>query len=225
MIRREVLQEVLGDSVRVSNLSLYHEALIHKSASRDYGMSQERLEHLGDAVLSLCVAHMLFIKYPNEDEGVLTRMRTRMVNGKTLAEIGRKMGIEKAVILSANTSLDHDRIYEDTFEALIGAVYLDNGLETAREFVATQYDLHMEPGHITQDTNYKDLMKKATTRRGLQAPRYVTVIHEDVFTCQVYIAEHQYGAGDGNTKKAAEMEAAHNAIAANFPQYLESKIH
>jgi ribonuclease-3 len=226
MIKRELLQGILGESVRPMDLAFYNEAFIHKSASKSFGMSQERLEHLGDAVLSLCVCHMLYERHPRESEGVLTRMRTRLVNGKTLAIIGRAMGIEKGIVVDtlASNALYHDRIFEDTFEAIVGAVYLDQGLDAAKYFVATQYDMHINPDEMNQDTNYKDMIKKATHKTAMQAPRYNVTNNDGVFHCNLMIGNDIYGQGDGNTKKQSEMEAAHNAIILHFPEFQDQKI-
>lgn len=226
MIRRDVLQTILGDSIIPRDLNIYHEAFIHKSAHKNYNMSQERLEHLGDAVLSLCVCHMLFERNPYDSEGFLTKMRTRLVNGKTLAIIGRAMKIEQGLILDAVaiSALNHDRVYEDTFEAIVGAVYLDQGLEAAKKFVAYQYDHHVDPETINQDTNYKDILKKASSKRGLQIPTYSCTNNEGVFQCTVTIGDVIFSYGEGNNKKDSEMEAAHNCIITHFPDLQDKKI-
>lgn len=226
MITRDLLQDVLGSSVNPRDINVYMEAFIHKSAFKNFRMSQERLEHLGDAVLSLCVCHMLFERYPHEPEGVLTKMRTRLVNGKTLSIIGRAMGIERAIIIdpAALNALENDRLFEDTFEAVIGAVYLDQGLDTAKHFVATQYDKYVDPEVMTQDTNFKDIIKKATIKRGLQAPRYTCENKDGVFFCKVTIGDSVFGESQANTKKESEMEAAKNAIYIHFPEFSSIRI-
>ncbi len=218
MISRELIQRVLGNSVTPRNLSVYNEALIHKSASKTYGISQERLEHLGDAVLQLCVTHMLFEKFPGENEGGLTRMRTRMVNGDTLASLGRSMGVDNGVIVdeTAQHVFEHDRLYEDTFEALVGAVYLDLGLDNALQFVLTQYEKFADIDLLSADTNYKEILKKATTRRKMQAPKYTHKVDDGVYSCEVTIGDLVFGSGEGVTRKKAEMEAAHNAVEEHF---------
>ena len=227
MLRRDLLQRILGDSVIPRDLSLYNEAFIHKSAKNVYNMSQERLEHLGDAVLSLCVCHMLFERYPTASEGVMTRMRTRLVNGKTLAVLGRAMGVNEGLLLDpiAVSALDHDRVFEDTFEAIIGAVYLDQGLDAAKYFVSYHYDRNIDPDIVNQDTNYKDILKKASSKRGLQLPIYASENQDGVFKCTVQIGKIVFGEGEGHTKKNAEMEAAHNCILNHFPEVHDKKIY
>ena len=227
MLRRDVLQKILGDSIIPRDLRLYNEAFIHKSAQKIYNMSQERLEHLGDAVLSLCVCHMLFERCPGANEGAMTKMRTRLVNGKTLAVLGRAMGVNEGLVLDpvAAGALDHDRVFEDTFEAIVGAVYLDQGLGAAKRFVSYQYDKNIDPETVNQDTNYKDILKKISSRRGLQIPTYNSENNDGIFQCTVQIGDVMFAHGEGHTKKNAEMEAAHNCILENFPEVKEKKIY
>ena len=226
MIKRETLQKIIGDVIVPRDLLLYNEAFIHKSAHKMYGISQERLEHLGDAVLSLCVTHMLFEKNHSDSEGILTRMRTRLVNGKTLASIGRSMGVEESLMIdpaAANGSY-HDRVFEDTFEALVGAVYLDLGLDATKRFVAYQFDKHLDPDTINQDTNFKDILKRITQKNGLQVPNYHTENISGVHTCTVRIGDGISAIGEGTSKKNAEMESAQNCILQHFPEYNDEKI-
>lgn len=223
MISRGLVDRILGQKMPITDLDLFTEALTHKSAAGSFGgRTQERLELLGDAVLSLCVSHMLFIKYPNESEGILTRMRTRMVNGKTLSQIGRAMGIRDGIILDpvAEKALQHDRIYEDTFEALVGAVYLDQGLETARHFVFRQFDLHVDAEVLLQDTNFKDVLRRLATEHNMQTPNYVVERGSDgLFECGLYMGDVIFAAEKGQTKKQAEMKAAERAVLDHFPDY------
>jgi ribonuclease-3 len=220
MIRRDLLQKILGECIVPNDLSLYTEALVHKSAKYAYQMSQERLEHLGDAVLSLCVCHMLFEQNPEASEGVMTKMRTRLVNGKTLAYLGRAMGVSDGIVLDQGAigALDHDRIFEDTFEAIVGAVYLDQGLDAAKKFVSYQYDKYIDPETVNNDTNYKDILKRKSAKRGLQLPNYTSKNMNGVFQCTVHIGDVIYSHGEGHSKKNSEMEAAHNCILNFFPE-------
>lgn len=200
----------------------YQEAFIHKSAAQAYGgICQERMEHLGDAVLSLCVTHILFMRFPFETEGVLTRIRTRLVNGKTLAEIGRSMRINDILITGGGVSETHmkqDKMYEDTLEALIAAVYLDQGLQITMQFVANMYDTHTDFYDLMEDTNYKDMLRKATSKSGMQALSYDMQLTEGLYVCRITAGGVQLAVGEGTSKKAAEMEAAHNAILLHYPQ-------
>lgn len=223
---RFTLQRIIGDCVKPRDLKVYYEAFIHKSAYKEIGYSQERLEHLGDAVLQVCITHLLFKKFPHESEGVLTKMRTNIVNGATLAQIGRRMNLDDLVVVSklANNALSHDRLYEDTFEALVGAVYIDLGLDECMKFVAFHVEHEMDSETLICDTNYKDLLRKTINKRKMQSLRYVTENREGVFVCQLSCGDIMLSEAEGTTKKRAEMEAAHNALASHFPDDVTSRL-
>jgi ribonuclease-3 len=225
-MNRTALQEIIGTCIKPQDLKVYYEAFIHKSAYKEMGYSQERLEHLGDAVLQLCITHLLFKKYPNESEGTLTKMRTKIVNGATLAQIGRRMNIENLVVVSkiANNALSHDRLYEDTFEALVGAVYLDLGLDDCMTFVAYHVENEMNSETLLCDTNYKDLLRKSISKRKMQNLRYITESNDGIFICRIFCGDLNLAEAEGTTKKRAEMEAAHNALSIHFPDDVAKRL-
>ena len=118
------------------NLNLYRTALSHRSVREGADENNERLEFLGDAVLSSIVAHYLFMKYPYKGEGFLTEMRSKMVNRQQLNDIGIKMGLKKIAIFNKfDSSLKISQIFGNTLEALIGAVYLDRGYDKTQTWV------------------------------------------------------------------------------------------
>ncbi len=128
------LRNVLGFSP--SNISLYKMALSHRSVREGSDENNERLEFLGDAVLSSIVAHYLFRKYPYKGEGFLTEMRSKMVNRQKLNEIALKMGIKKLAMYNKfDSALKGSQIFGNTLEALIGAVYLDKGYNQTVKWV------------------------------------------------------------------------------------------
>lgn len=225
-MNRGELQHIVGDCIRPRDLRLYAEAFVHKSAYKEVGYSQERLEHLGDAVLQLCVTHLLFKKYPHESEGVLTRMRTKVVNGATLAQIGRRMRLDSLVTVQkiAANALTHDRLYEDTFEALVGAVYLDLGLEESIAFIAHHIENELDSDALLSDTNYKDMLRKIIARRGMQSLHYATENDDGVFVCRVSCGDVRLAEAEGTTRKRSEMEAAHAALLAHFPNESSSRL-
>ena len=121
---KKQLNNVLGFTP--GELTLYRTALSHRSVREGADENNERLEFLGDAVLSSIVANYLFMKYPYKGEGFLTEMRSKMVNRQQLNDIGVKMGLKKITIYNKNdSSLKISQIFGNTLEALIGAVYLD----------------------------------------------------------------------------------------------------
>ena len=131
---KKQLNNVLGFTP--GNLSLYRTALSHRSVREGADENNERLEFLGDAVLSSIVAHYLFRKYPYKGEGFLTEMRSKMVNRQQLNEIGIKMGLKKITIYNKyDNSLKISQIFGNTLEALIGAIYLDKGYDKTQYWV------------------------------------------------------------------------------------------
>ncbi len=131
---KKQLHNVLGFTP--GNLDLYTTALSHRSVREGADENNERLEFLGDAVLSSVVAHYLFMKYPYKGEGFLTEMRSKMVNRQQLNDIGIKMGLKKITIYNKlDSSLKISQIFGNTLEALIGAIYLDKGYKQTRTWV------------------------------------------------------------------------------------------
>ncbi len=131
---KKQLSNVLGFTT--VELNLYRTALSHRSVREGADENNERLEFLGDAVLSSIVAHYLFRKYPYRGEGFLTEMRSKMVNRQQLNDIGIKMGLKKITIYNKqDSSLKISQIFGNTLEALIGAVYLDKGYPKTQHWV------------------------------------------------------------------------------------------
>ncbi|MBS1928608.1 MAG: ribonuclease III [Ferruginibacter sp.] len=144
---RKQLQNVLGFSP--SDLSLYKTALSHRSVREGADENNERLEFLGDAVLSSVIGHYLFRKYPYKGEGFLTEMRSKMVNRHKLNEIALKMGLKKITFYNKlDNALKISQIFGNTLEALIGAVYLDKGYKKTQKWVE---DYIISPHLFTED--------------------------------------------------------------------------
>ena len=161
---RELIKSVKTiTGIRPHNIELYKLATQHRSIAKHnkigFRESNERLEYLGDAILGSVVAEYLFKKYPLKDEGFLTEIRSRIVNRDALNQVARKMGISNIVEYTNNrkSKLAYKSIYEDTLEALIGAIYLDKGHKKTRRFIIKkllkqQYDLDQI---IQTNPNYK----------------------------------------------------------------------
>ena len=213
---REHLHNVLQSrecGVVPRDINIYIEALVHRSAADSYGVSQERLEHLGDAVLGLCVTHLLFKKYPTAKEGELSEMRSKLVKGTSLSKVGRRMCIEKIAIVAEGVSLS-DRIYEDTTEALIGAIYLDLGLCDAFRFVAYHIENAVSDGMLSDSEDHKSILRRILQSRGMQTPYYSTTDVDGITRTQVYVGDVLLAEADGTSRKRAEMEAARLAVLA-----------
>ena len=140
---KKQLKNVLGFSP--DNISLYRTALTHRSVRENADENNERLEYLGDAVLSALVADYLFMRYPYKEEGFLTEMRSKMVNRQQLNEIALRMGLKKITLYNkSDGSLKISQIFGNTLEALVGAIYLDRGYKKTAKWVTDRIILpHM----------------------------------------------------------------------------------
>ncbi len=197
-------------------------ALAHRSWCAEHGdqPSNERLEFLGDAVLGLCVTDHIYRTYPDFSEGELAKLRAAVVNASALAETAVKYGLGAEFLLGNGEDLSGGRekqsILSDGFEAVIGAIYLDGGWESAQRFILGALGDHIvaaasNPG--TQD--YKTRLQELAARRFGCAPRYDVSDsgpdHRKSFTAQVLIGGESHGEGVGRSKKQAEQRAARDA--------------
>lgn len=215
-IHRHVIENVL--QIQVRDLTLYTEAFTHKSAIPWFQLPQsyERLEFMGDTVLGMIVTRFLFEKYQRVQEGFLTRLRTRIVSGKMLCTLARNMGLQNIVLMDVkaleNRWNENDRILEDVFEALLGAIYLDLGLDVARRFLIP-FLQSMDFEQLMMDSNYKDIIMRYCQSKGWELPKYNLVkSSQKWFQVEVEIQGSVCGTGAGSTKKEAEQQAAQNAI-------------
>ncbi|MCS7053672.1 MAG: ribonuclease III [Ignavibacterium sp.] len=205
--------------------SHYIQALIHRSYLEKtdiYDYSNERLEFLGDAVLNLVVADYLFHKFPDEDEGFLTKVRSKLVNRQTLSQCAEKLNLNEFLFLNRNLNEKSDRgiktILSDAFEAIIGAIYLDLGLDTCKKFLHNVLILpFINSGEHLIDQNYKSQLLEYAQSEKLELPVYKIINeegpqHDRTFTIQVKLGENLIGVGTGKNKKEAEQEAAKNLI-------------
>jgi len=199
------------------NLSLYRLAAIHSSKSVEkngFRESNERLEYLGDAILGAAVADYLFKKYPFQDEGFLTEIRSRIVNRESLNQLARKLGIQNIVQYDAKNTQLQQVILGNTLEALVGAVYLDKGYLRCRKFVIDKLILpffNLETV-INSNTNFKSKVIEWSQRNG-KAVRFEMIEMKrnknmKEFTSQVFINDQPIGIGYGASKKKAEQDAA-----------------
>ena len=213
-LTRENLEMLLG--FRVAQFDMYIPVFTHKSAMKfTQGQSYERYEFMGDAVINFVVAKLLFDMYPAEDEGFLTKVRTKLVSGKCLAELSYKLGLQRFIIMSERSLKSgfhtNPRILEDVFESLVGCIYLDLGMVAAKTFLLGVYDRFVSIKDMLRDTNYKDGLMRFAQARALALPEYlVSATSADAsraFTVVVRLGTLS-GKGIGSSKKNAEQEAA-----------------
>ena len=208
--------------VTFTNLGLLAEALTHRSYINEHrehtGGHNERLEFLGDAVLELAVTDFLFKKFPTKTEGELTAYRAALVNTTSLAESASALGTSDYLLLSKGEAKDTGRAREvilaDSFEAIIGAIYLDQGYESAEAFIAKH--LYGKIDDVIAKKSYQDaksrFQEKAQERRST-TPRYETLNevgpdHDKRFTVGVFLGSDEIARGEGKSKQEAEQAAA-----------------
>jgi ribonuclease-3 len=214
---RQKLSEVLG--FKPKNIQLYLLACTHKSVESISGASvyhnNERLEFLGDAVLDAAVSDLLYKRFPTADEGFLTKMRTKIVNGKTLTELTKKIGLDKLLFVKSQKNLT-ERIFEDAFEALIAAIYLDKGYEYVIKFVSQQIMVeHINLNRLKYvDTNYKSKIIEWSQKHKLNVEFETIENAEDNirFVSNLKVNDISIAEGTGQSKKTAEQEASKSAL-------------
>ena len=198
---------------------LYSLALTHRSYAYENGglPTNERLEFLGDSVLGLVVTETLYRTHPDLTEGRLAKLRAAVVNARALADVARTIGLGEHVKLGRGEEITGGRtkasILSDTVEAVIGAVYLSGGFETAREVVHRLFDpLMAEASMRGAGLDWKTSLQELTAGLGLGVPDYVIddagPDHAKTFTAWVVVAGVRYGGSDGRSKKQAEQRAA-----------------
>lgn len=210
----------------VRDLALYEQALRHRSLLRgqreSHRFSNERLEFLGDAVLGFVVAEYLYERFPERDEGFLTRVRAQLVNGKALARNAEAIRLGDHILMSLNMAQTEGRknqsILADAFEALIGALYLDLGLPAARRFIHSTLLIPINLDELVKRRdNYKSLLLEFAQARGWPQPTYRVTSeegpsHAKAFTVEVLVNGVPYGTGTAKSKKRAEQRAARVAL-------------
>ncbi|MBN1917106.1 MAG: ribonuclease III [Verrucomicrobia bacterium] len=221
--RLEAFQELIG--YRFSKPELLLEALIHSShvnEAPEQGMpDNERLEFLGDAVLEFIVTEYLYAKYPGEKEGRLTVMRSAIVDRRRCAELAQAIGMNGFVLLGRGEQLDKQpmrkSILANAYEALIGAVYLDGGIDAARMFTIRMVERHCPGIELETTGNYKAELQIYSQRSFQRIPHYSLLRaygpdHQKTFDVAVSIGGVVHGSGSGSSKKAAQQRAAHVAL-------------
>jgi ribonuclease III len=214
------LKKILGLSP--GNLALYEIAFIHRSATFTLAngkkVNNERLEYLGDAILDAILSDYLFEKFPDADEGFLTKIRSRIVNRDVLNQLAISMGINKILVSKINSSSITKNLYGDAFEALIGSVFLDKGFKkTKKLFIKNVLNKYLDLNVIVNtDTDYKSLVFEWVQKHKLNLiftykEEYDFNLKKSVFSTTLFIDKQEYGEGQGSSKKEAEQEAAGKA--------------
>ncbi|MBY5993486.1 ribonuclease III [Ferrimonas balearica] len=212
------LQQALGYGFQ--DLALLQQALTHRSAAAQHN---ERLEYLGDAVLSFVVAEALYLRFPKVAEGDMTRMRASLVKGVTLAELGRELALGEVIKLGPGElksgGFRRDSILADAVEAILGAVYLDGGIESCKPLILRLYQQRLEqiePGIRQKDP--KTRLQEHLQARKLPLPEYEVVsvegdAHNQRFTVRCIVSDLAAPmVGTGSSRRKAEQDAASRAL-------------
>lgn len=214
------LKKIFG--FRPGNLKLYEVAFIHRSATFTLPdgnkINNERLEYLGDAVLSAILSDFLFEKFPDASEGFMTKIRSRIVNREVLNQLAVSMGINKILISNVNSNHPTKNLYGDALEALIGSVFIDKGFKkTKKIFIKNILNKYLDlETIISTDTDYKSLVfewvqKNKSNLIFTYNEEYDFNLKKSVFSTTLIIDRQEMGVGQGSSKKEAEQEAASQA--------------
>ncbi|WP_163322154.1 ribonuclease III [Draconibacterium mangrovi] len=205
------------------NLRLYDLAFIHKSASmvdsQGNFVNNERLEYLGDAILGAVIADFLYNRFPQEDEGFLTKTRSKLVNRAILTQLTHEMGLHVFIDSNTTKNIDKSHIYGDALEALIGAIYLDKDYKAAKFFVTKKIlPQFVDLNEIEQaDSNFKSQLIEWSQKNKREIEFETTEetdekIKQPRFKAVVKIDNKKAGEGVGTSKKEAHQKAAHETL-------------
>lgn len=206
------------------NKDLLNQALTHKSWVNEHPgkrESNERLEFLGDAILEFVITETLFLRFPKHQEGYLTALRSSLVNTQNLANLAIKLGIGETIYLSKGEEEGGGRknpsLLADTVEAIIGALFIDSGMDTVsgfiREYLVTEIPDKVS-GHLKDP---KSRLQEYVQSKGLPTPKYKVIEeagpdHNKNYIIEVVVENDSWAKGEGKSKSLAEQEAAKNAL-------------
>ena len=212
-------------NLKIKDEHLIQNAFVHRSylnESREFANSNERLEYLGDAVLELATSHYLYNTYPDFQEGMLTNMRAALVRTESLGETALALGFDQLLLMSKGEEATGGRsnrsILADTFEAFLGALYLDQGYESCVQILSVH--LFHKAATVLKAETYKDnksLLQEIAQSRYKATPLYNLLSeagpdHDKEFVMQVSIADKLYKEGRGKSKQTAQEDAAKNTL-------------
>lgn len=215
---------MIPKAIPLKSVESFQLAMRHSSAAANVVTeSYERLEFFGDSILGFVIAQYLYEHHPDWDQGMLSKAKSSVVQEMPLARVAVRLGLSEYMELSASEEAtggrDRPSILADVVEAIIGAIYLESGIEVARWFVLEQLHgdlMRVSNGDVNPD-DYKSKLQEAAQQLWRQTPQYrvlreVGVAHERRFVVEVTIADQALGEGSGRSKKEAEQAAASDAL-------------
>lgn len=211
---------------RFRNNNLLNQALTHRSYAYEHPGTKvadnERLEFLGDAILGLAISNYIYEHFPNYQEGDMTQLKSTLVSRNTLANLARKLGIGKPLLLgkgeAAGGGAEQPSNLVGAFEAIIGAIYLDGGFKRAYKFIGSQFKDELKKAlENGAKKDYKTILQEYTLKRYKLTPSYSVISeagpeHEKHFEVAVFFGNEIRGKGKGKNKKSAEQDAAYDAL-------------
>jgi len=215
---------------RFDQVKLMEEALTHSSFANEQEKNgdNERLEFLGDAVLELCISEEGFKRFPDAPEGQLTRIRSQLVKEKSLATIARGLKLDQYILLGKGEELqggrDRDALLADTFEALLGAIFLDSGFEASKKTILAIFEKWWPEQAVLPETkDYKSRLQEVSQERFKERPVYTLAgtsgpEHEKIFDVDVVMPEGERFRASGSSVKRAEQEVAKKTLASLFEE-------
>ncbi len=219
---------LIKNKIEYKNINLYEQAAVHRSFINENPKFElghnERLEFLGDAVLELIVTDFLYVKYPHHDEGDMTSYRSALVNANTLSEVALSLDLNSYLKLSRGEAKETEitrarmSILADTYEALLGAMYVDVGYDVCRKWVTKT--LLVNTDEIVSAGSHKDSKShvQEKSQEKLQVTPTYRIInesgpdHDKIFIVGIYFDEKEIAKGEGKSKQLGEVDAAKNAI-------------
>jgi ribonuclease-3 len=216
----EECQETIG--YRFRQPDMLRASLTHASGANTRLASNERLEFLGDSILGMVVVEQLYLRFPDSQEGDLTKIKSVVVSRRTCARMSRLLKLQDYVFLGRGMYVNGvvpPNILADVFEALVAAIYLDGGLDAAKPFILRLVGPEIEEvAEGASGGNFKSVLQQAAQREFNATPQYVLLDeqgpdHSKCFKIAAQVGRHTYAAAWGSTKKEAEQRAAMNALA------------
>ena len=217
----ELLEQRIG--VKFRDADLLHKALRHRSADPDHPKNNyERLEFLGDGILGMTICQYLYSHYPDKNEGNLAIAKSYLASDRVFTAIALELGLDEAIELgdleAISSGRARKRILEDVFEALIAAIYLDQGMRKAQQVARKWLKPYFKEVETTAyRRDFKSMLQESTQKTHHKAPRYqitqeTGAEHDKTFYAQVLLGNKILGHGVGKSKKEAEQEAASEAL-------------
>ena len=211
----EKLQQIL--QYRFHNPKLLEQALTHSSVTGNEHRNYERLEFLGDRVLGMTMAYLLYKIFPNDREGNLAQRHVKLVCAEAVAEVVKRLKIDEYIIAKDKETTQSINVLCDVGEAIIGAIYIDSDIEQAIAFIERNWRGMIDLADSGSEKDYKTQLQEKFQAQKLPFPVYEIVAkegteHEPVFTVKVALNDEVFALGYGKNKKTAEQQAAQNLL-------------